>query len=117
MRKQLFGDGERIRERPVLMRVIRFEHHLIEADAPSPDVAYIETVRCNSCNECTTLNGKMFAYNDEKQAVIADLTAGSYRQLVEAAEKCQVAIIHPGKPTNPDEPGLEELVQRAAAFM
>jgi len=35
---------------------------------------------------------------------------------VEAAEKCQVAIIHPGKPTNPDEPGVEELIQRAAAF-
>jgi len=28
----------------------------------------------------------------------------------------QVAVIHPGKPRNPTEPGLEELVERAAAF-
>jgi hypothetical protein len=35
---------------------------------------------------------------------------------VEAAEACQVAIIHPGKPRNPNEPGLEELMKRAAAF-
>jgi hypothetical protein len=45
-----------------------------------------------------------------------DPDAGTYRQLVEAAESCQVAIIHPGKPKNPDEPGLEELLKRAEAF-
>ena len=58
----------------------------------------------------------MFAYNTDKQAYIADATAGTYRQLVEAAESCQVSIIHPGKPKNPNEPGLEELLQRAAPF-
>ena len=58
----------------------------------------------------------MFAYNENKQAFIADAKAGTYRQLVEAAEKCQVAVIHPGLPKNPDEPGLEELIQRAAPF-
>ncbi len=58
----------------------------------------------------------MFAYNDNKQAYILDITAGSYRQLVEAAEGCQVSIIHPGKPRNPNEPGLDDLVRRAAAF-
>jgi hypothetical protein len=59
----------------------------------------------------------MFAYDDNKQAYIKDATAGTYRELVEAAEACQVAIIHPGKPLNPDEPGLEELVARAKPFM
>ena len=58
----------------------------------------------------------MFGYNDNKQAFVADLKAGTYRQLVEAAESCQVAIIHPGKPWNPAEPGLDELVKRAEAF-
>ena len=58
----------------------------------------------------------MFAYDDNKQAYIADLTAGTYRQLVEAAEACQVAIIHPGDPWDPSEPNLDELVGRAAAF-
>jgi hypothetical protein len=59
----------------------------------------------------------MFKYNENKQAYIADINAGTYRQLVEAAEACQVAIIHPGKPRNPNEPGLAELMRRAEAFM
>ncbi len=82
----------------------------------NPDEAYIETARCATCNECTNINNKMFAYNDNKQAYIADINAGTYAQLVEAAENCQVAIIHPGKPRNPKEPGLEELQKRAEAF-
>jgi hypothetical protein len=59
----------------------------------------------------------MFAYNDNKQAYIKDIAAGTYRQLVEAAEACQVAIIHPGKPRNPDESGLEGLLERARPFL
>jgi hypothetical protein len=58
----------------------------------------------------------MFAYDGNKQAYIADLKAGTYRQLVEAAESCQLSIIHPGKPWNPGEPDLEELLERAKAF-
>ena len=79
------------------------------------DEAYIETERCSTCNECTQINNKMFAYNANQQAYIADINAGTYAQLVEAAESCQVAIIHPGKPRNPNEPGLEELLKRAEA--
>lgn len=82
----------------------------------SPDEPYIETARCSSCNECIQINDRMFAYNENKQAVIADLKAGTYRQLVEAAESCQLSIIHPGKPRDPDEPGLTELTERAAPF-
>lgn len=94
-----------------------------EAVAPEPakeeshgDGPYIETERCTSCNECTQVNNKMFQYNENKQAFIADPDAGTFRQLVEAAEGCQVSIIHPGKPRNPKEPGLEDLIQRAAPF-
>lgn len=83
----------------------------------APDEAYIETARCSTCNECTTINGKMFAYNGNKQAYIADITAGTYAQLVEAAESCQVSVIHPGRPRNPQEPGLEDLLKRAAPFL
>jgi ferredoxin len=82
----------------------------------SPDEAWIETSRCPSCNECQLINDRMFRYNENKQAYIGDLKAGTYRQLVEAAEACQVAIIHPGKPINPDEPGLPELLERARPF-
>ena len=85
--------------------------------ARNPDEAYIETIRCSTCNECTQLNPRMFNYNENKQAFIADLKAGTYRQLVEAAESCQVSIIHPGKPWDPNEPGLEELTERAKPFL
>lgn len=83
----------------------------------SSDDAYIETARCSTCNECVQLNGKMFAYDANRQAYIADASAGTYAQLVEAAENCQVSIIHPGKPRNPEEPGLKELMKRAEAFL
>ena len=86
------------------------------AERPSDD-PYIETPRCTSCNECTQINDKMFAYDANKQAYIANPDAGTYRQLVEAAESCQVSIIHPGKPRNPDEPGLDELKARAESFL
>jgi hypothetical protein len=59
----------------------------------------------------------MFVYDANKQAYIADPKAGSYRELVEAAESCQVSIIHPGRPLDPDEPGLAELVERAKPFL
>jgi len=87
-----------------------------EPEKPSDD-AYIETPRCTTCNECTNLNNRMFAYDANKQATIADINAGTYRELVEAAESCQVSIIHPGKPRNPNEPGIAELLKRAAPFL
>jgi hypothetical protein len=59
----------------------------------------------------------MFAYDANKQASIVNTDAGTYQQLVEAAESCQVAIIHPGKPRNPNEPGLNELLKRAQPFL
>jgi len=86
------------------------------APAHSRDEAWIETARCPSCNECQLINDRMFGYDERKQAFIKDLAAGTYRQLVEAAESCQVAIIHPGKPRDPNEPGLEELLVRAEPF-
>jgi hypothetical protein len=91
------------------------------AEEPVPeqrsDDPHIDTPRCTTCNECTNLNNRMFAYDGNKQAYIADLNAGTYRELVEAAESCQVAIIHPGKPRNPGEPGIAELLKRAEPFL
>jgi hypothetical protein len=82
----------------------------------APDAAFVETVRCSSCNECIQVNDRMFAYNANKQAYLADLSAGTFRQLVEAAENCQLGLIHPGKPRDAAEPGLEDLLERARAF-
>jgi len=88
----------------------------VQAAVKPPDGAYIETPRCTTCNECTDINNRMFAYDGNEQAFIADVDAGTYRQLVEASESCQVAIIHPGLPRNPNEPGLDDLIARAAPF-
>jgi pyruvate-ferredoxin/flavodoxin oxidoreductase len=100
------------------------------AAAPSPsarvelvDVAdamvmepYIETALCTSCNECTNLNKKLFAYDANKQAYVKDPRGGTFQQLVKAAELCPVKIIHPGTPLNPKEKDLDKWVARAAAF-
>jgi len=90
------------------------------APAKTPDASsddpYIDTPRCSTCNECTQINNQMFAYNENKQAYIANAKAGTYAQLVEAAESCQVSIIHPGKPFDLNEPGLEDLIRRAEPF-
>jgi len=78
--------------------------------------AWIETPLCTSCNECIDANKKIFQYNADKQAFVADPKGGPFSDIVKAAEKCPVKIIHPGAPQNPDEEGLEEWVKRAAAY-
>jgi pyruvate-ferredoxin/flavodoxin oxidoreductase len=78
--------------------------------------AYIDSARCTSCNECTNLNNKMFAYNADKQAYVKDARAGTFQQLVVAAERCPVSIIHPGSPLNPKEKDLAKWVKRAEKF-
>lgn len=78
--------------------------------------AYIDSARCTTCNECTNLNNKMFAYNADKQAHVKDAKAGTFQQLVVAAERCPVSIIHPGSPLNPKEKDLAKWVKRAEKF-
>jgi len=87
-----------------------------EVEAPLAIDAYIDTEECTSCNECTQTNDKIFAYNGEGLAEVVDAKGGPYRDIVMAAEKCPVAIIHPGTPLDPNEPGLDELVKRAEPF-
>lgn len=77
---------------------------------------WIDTPLCTSCNDCTNLNPRLFLYNEDKQAVLGDLGAGTFAQLVEAAELCPARCIHPGRPWNPEEPELDALTERAAAF-
>ncbi|MBI4410323.1 MAG: ferredoxin, partial [Gemmatimonadetes bacterium] len=77
---------------------------------------YIDAALCTTCNECTTLNAKMFAYDAYKQAYIKDARAGTFAQLVTAAERCPVRIIHPGTPLNPKEKDLAKWLKRAEPF-
>lgn len=88
-----------------------------EDDAPiSLDEPYIDTPLCTSCDDCTKMSPHIFAYDGDKQAYIKDASAGSFQELVLAAEKCPVAIIHPGKPKNPNEDNLDEWIARAKPF-
>ncbi|MCB1830415.1 MAG: ferredoxin [Gammaproteobacteria bacterium] len=80
------------------------------------DEPWIDTPLCTSCNDCLKVNALLFIYNEEKQALLGDPKKGTYAQLVQAAELCPAKCIHPGMPLNPDEPGLDALIQRAAPF-
>jgi ferredoxin len=87
-----------------------------EEEALSFDEPYIDTPLCTTCNECTNLNAQLFQYNAEKQAFIADAAAGTFAELVKAAELCPARCIHPGKPRSDDATATPELIARAAAF-
>ena len=88
----------------------------IADDEPLVLEAYIDSARCTTCNECTNLNKKLFAYNADKQAFVKDVAAGTFQQLVVAAERCPVSIIHPGTPRNPKEKDLAKWMKRAEKF-
>jgi pyruvate-ferredoxin/flavodoxin oxidoreductase len=77
---------------------------------------YIDTALCTSCDECININKKMFVYDENKQAYIADPKAGTFRELVMSAEKCTARIIHPGTPLNPKEKNLDKWLKRAEPF-
>jgi ferredoxin len=87
-----------------------------EEDEFSFDEPWIDTPLCTSCNDCLKVNPLLFVYNEEKQALLGDVGSATFAQLVEAAELCPAKCIHPGKPLNPDEPGLDDLIERAAPF-
>jgi ferredoxin len=87
-----------------------------EEEEVSFDTPWIDAVLCTSCNDCMAINPLVFIYNENKQALIGDAKAGTFEQMVIAAEKCPARCIHPGKPLNPDEPNLDGLIERAKPF-
>jgi pyruvate-ferredoxin/flavodoxin oxidoreductase len=86
------------------------------ANGDAPSTAWIETAMCTSCDECTRINNRIFAYNENKQAIIKNPKGGPYRDIVKAAEKCTAQIIHPGLPQDPTEKDLDKLIKRAAKY-
>ncbi|MHC4106814.1 MAG: ferredoxin [Planctomycetota bacterium] len=88
----------------------------VEEEEVEVDEPWIDTVLCTSCNDCLGINPRLFVYNANKQAVIGDARAGTFAELVKGAEICPARCIHPGKPLNPEEPNLEELIERAKPF-
>lgn len=78
---------------------------------------WIDVEGCTTCDECTNLNSKIFAYNDKKKAYIKDPKGGSYKDIVRAAEKCTAKVIHPGYPEDRSVKGIGKLIKRAEKFM
>jgi ferredoxin len=93
------------------------EEVAIEAE-PETDLGdpWIDSPLCTTCNDCMDINAQVFVYNEDKQAYIKDASAGTYEEIVLAAEACPARCIHPGGPLDPSEPNLDELIQRAADF-
>jgi pyruvate-ferredoxin/flavodoxin oxidoreductase len=76
----------------------------------------LDTPDCTACDECININPKIFGYNEQKRVVILDTKAGTFLDIVKAAEKCTAGVIHPGTPWNKNEPNLEKLKLRAAKY-
>jgi ferredoxin len=77
---------------------------------------YIDSMLCTTCQDCINISPQMFKYNDNKQAFIADASAGTFEQLVKAAEKCPARCIHPGVPRSDDSTATDDLITRANKF-
>jgi ferredoxin len=92
----------------------------VAAEEPEEELSFddpwLDTPACTTCDDCMGVNKMMFAYNEDKQAYLKDPKAGPYADLVAAAEICPAKCIHPGKPLDPNEPGLEELIARAEPY-
>ena len=50
------------------------------------------------------------------QIIVINPKAGTYEEIVKAAEKCTAGAIHPGTPFNPREANLEKLIKRAEKY-
>lgn len=88
----------------------------VEEEEEFLEEPWIDSALCTTCNECTNLNGKMFQYNANKQAVLTDAGAGTFEDLVKAAEKCPARCIHTGTPPENDSAVTDDLRARAAKF-
>ena len=91
------------------------------AAAPAASVGeymapWIETEECTACDECIIINPQIFAYNDDKKAVIVSAEAGPYRDLVKSAEKCTAGVIHPGVPRDQSAKDIKKWIKRAQKF-
>src|SRR5579872_771420 len=97
------------------------------AAAPPPDTTdemsaavsedpYIDSFLCTSCNDCFKISPRVFAYDANKQAYIADASAGTYAELVKAAEGCPAKCIHPGMPRTGDATATPQVLAKAVKF-
>lgn len=116
--KMAAGDGEGDFDLAVDTAAPATETATAEAPAQTGDymAPWLETEECTACDECIKINPKMFEYNADKKAYIKDPKAGTYQDLVKAAEKCTARVIHPGLPADRSEKDIEKWIQRGEKF-
>ncbi|NNJ80150.1 MAG: pyruvate ferredoxin oxidoreductase, partial [Xanthomonadales bacterium] len=85
----------------------------VEGDYMAP---WIDTEECTACDECIDINPQIFAYNDDKKAVIKNPDGGPYRDLVKSAEKCTAEVIHPGLPRDRSAKDIDKWIKRGEKF-
>ena len=90
---------------------------------PQPSVAateeiesWVDTEICTSCDDCVSINDRLFLYNEEQKVYLGDPASGTFAELVRAAEKCPAECIHPGTPLQGDATGTNEMIRRALPF-
>ena len=90
---------------------------IVVAPEAEPEISedhYIDSFLCTSCNDCMKVNKLVFLYDGNKQAYIGNAKAGTFAELVRAAEGCPAKCIHPGKPRPDDTSATPEILARAA---
>jgi pyruvate-ferredoxin/flavodoxin oxidoreductase len=82
-------------------------------DAMAP---WIDTPQCTSCDECININPKIFAYDSNKKAYIANPDGGPYKDFVKAAERCTARVIHPGLPRDRSPKDIDKWIKRGEKY-
>ncbi|EHQ52810.1 pyruvate flavodoxin/ferredoxin oxidoreductase domain-containing protein [Ectothiorhodospira sp. PHS-1] len=90
--------------------------HAAQGNGLEYEPVWVETTECTACDECVQIAPGVFAYDDNRQAVVTNPQGAPYKDIVRAAEKCTVMAVHPGTPFNPNEPDAEKLMKRAMKF-
>ena len=85
----------------------------VEGDYMAP---WIDTEECTACDECIDINPQIFAYNEDKKAIIKNPEGGPYRDLVKSAEKCTAEVIHPGLPRDRSAKDIDKWIKRGEKF-
>ncbi len=80
------------------------------------EAVWIETPECTACDECTEIAPDVFAYNADKLAEVINPTAGTYKDIVRAAEKCTAGCLHPGTPWDMSEKDIDKWIKRAEKY-
>jgi len=98
------------------------QHSIIEDESSAPATnsdfmaPWIDSDECTTCDECTKLNPAIFAYDENKHAIIKNADAGPYSDLVKAAERCTAQVIHPGLPRDRGLKDIDKWINRAEPY-